>query len=80
MLKEEFARIIDRVQVTLYTGEDDVLRLRQEARACYAARDARLENLSDESVDAFYACTLCQTFAPSTCALFCRSAWVYAAR
>ena len=65
MLKDEFARIVDRVQVALYTREDDVLRLRQEARARYAVRDARLENLSDESVDTFYACTLCQTFAPS---------------
>lgn len=65
MLKDEFGGIIDRVQVALYTRKEEVLKLREEARAYYARRDARLENLRDESVDTFYACTLCQTFAPS---------------
>ncbi|MEW5761718.1 MAG: acetyl-CoA decarbonylase/synthase complex subunit alpha/beta [Bacillota bacterium] len=64
-LKEEFANIVDRVQVELYTREEDVLRLREAARAEYARRDLRLADLRDENVDFFYSCTLCQTFAPS---------------
>lgn len=64
-LKDEFANIVDRVQVTLYTREEEVVRLRDEARARYARRDARLAELRDENVDTFYTCTLCQTFAPS---------------
>jgi acetyl-CoA decarbonylase/synthase complex subunit beta len=36
-----------------------------EARRIYEARDARARGLSDEEVDTFYACALCQSFAPS---------------
>ncbi|MGO0123155.1 acetyl-CoA decarbonylase/synthase complex subunit alpha/beta [Desulfothermobacter acidiphilus] len=64
-IKSEFANVIDRVQVTIYTEEDKVLQLREEARQVYARRDARLKELSDEAVDTFYSCTLCQTFAPT---------------
>lgn len=35
--------------------------------ADYEKRDERLETLTDESVDQFYTCTLCQSFAPSHC-------------
>ena len=33
----------------------------------YNARDDRLSSMTDESVDRFYTCTLCQSFAPSHC-------------
>lgn len=33
----------------------------------YNARDDRLASLTDESVDEFYTCILCQSFAPSHC-------------
>jgi CO dehydrogenase/acetyl-CoA synthase delta subunit len=35
------------------------------ARAVYDERNRRLETLTDESVDTFYSCLLCQSFAPN---------------
>ncbi|GAV22483.1 acetyl-CoA decarbonylase/synthase complex subunit alpha/beta [Carboxydothermus pertinax] len=63
--KQEFPSIVDRVQVTIYTDEQKVLELREEARKKYAERDARLRELSDEAVDTYYSCLLCQSFAPT---------------
>lgn len=63
--KAEFPAIVDRVQVTLYTDEAKVLEMREVARERYALRDARLKELTDEGVDTFYSCTLCQSFAPT---------------
>ena len=62
---DKYSSILDKVQVKLYTKEEDVLKLRDQARAVYAARDERLAGRTDESVDTFYSCTLCQSFAPS---------------
>ncbi|MCF8011796.1 MAG: CO dehydrogenase/CO-methylating acetyl-CoA synthase complex subunit beta [Clostridiales bacterium] len=64
-MKSEFASIVDRIQVTIYTDEDKVLEMRDEARSFYKQRDDRLKELSDEKVDTFYSCTLCQSFAPT---------------
>jgi acetyl-CoA synthase len=63
--KSEFAAIVDRVQVKIYTDEQKVRELMEEAKKKYAARDARLRELEDEKVDVFYSCTLCQSFAPT---------------
>jgi len=62
---QEFTKIVDKVQVTLYTNKDDVLKLTKRARAEYKTRDERVEDMRDEEVDTFYSCTLCQSFAPS---------------
>ena len=35
------------------------------ARAEYKKRDERVEKMTDEDVDIFYSCTLCQSFAPN---------------
>lgn len=64
-IKSEFANIVDRVQVTIYTDEAKVMEAREEARKIYARRDARLRALNDDTVDTFYSCTLCQSFAPT---------------
>jgi acetyl-CoA synthase len=61
---EEYGAIVDRVQVRLITDEAEVKRLLPEARKAYEARDARLAGMTDEAVDTFYSCTLCQSFAP----------------
>ncbi|WP_400259911.1 acetyl-CoA decarbonylase/synthase complex subunit alpha/beta [Candidatus Methanomassiliicoccus intestinalis] len=63
-LKEEFSSIISRVQVTIITDESEIARLLPLALDRYAARDARLAGLTDESVDRFYTCGLCSSFAP----------------
>jgi len=65
MTRHRFKSIVDKVQVTLYTDEKDVLEIQEQARAAYKERDQRLGSLIDESVDIFYSCLLCQSFAPS---------------
>jgi acetyl-CoA synthase len=65
MTHHRFRTIVDKVQVTIYTDEEDVLRLQEEARNIYKERDRRLGGLVDEAVDTFYSCLLCQSFAPS---------------
>lgn len=63
-LHDEYGAIVDKVQVTLYTKQADVTRILPEARKAFEARDERLSGMTDESVDTFYSCTLCQSFAP----------------
>jgi acetyl-CoA synthase len=64
-LLQNFPAIADKVQVTIYTKKEDVGRLLAEAKKSYAERDARVAGMTDESVDTFYSCTLCQSFAPN---------------
>ncbi|MDD5448566.1 MAG: acetyl-CoA decarbonylase/synthase complex subunit alpha/beta [Actinomycetota bacterium] len=61
----EFPAIVDKVQVTLYTEEAKVKELLEIARAKYHYRDEKTAGMTDESVDIFYSCTLCQSFAPT---------------
>jgi acetyl-CoA synthase len=65
MTHHRFRTIVDKVQVTIYTDEEDVLKLQEEARKIYKERDKRLGGMVDEAVDTFYSCLLCQSFAPS---------------
>ena len=65
MLHDQYSNIVDKVQVKIYTDEQQVLKLQQEAVKVYAQRDARLADMTDESVETFYSCTLCQSFAPT---------------
>jgi len=62
---QDFGQILDKVQVTLFTEKDDVDRLTEKARAEYKLRDDRVEKMTDETVETYYSCTLCQSFAPS---------------
>lgn len=62
---QDFGAIFDKVQVNIYTDEAKVREVLEKARASYNHRDARVENMTDETVDTFYSCTLCQSFAPS---------------
>ena len=64
-LHDEYSSILDKVQVKLFTEEKQVLKLREQARAVYVERDARLEGMTDEDIEIFYSCTLCQSFAPN---------------
>jgi len=63
-LHDEYGAIVDKVQVTLYTDEKYIQKILPEARKAFEARDERLAGMTDESVDTFYSCTLCQSFAP----------------
>ncbi|MCX5694037.1 MAG: CO dehydrogenase/CO-methylating acetyl-CoA synthase complex subunit beta [Candidatus Omnitrophica bacterium] len=65
MLHAEYSAIVDKVQVKLYTTQDDVSRISSQAQQTYNQRDERLAGMTDESVDTFYSCLLCQSFAPN---------------
>ena len=39
--------------------------LTARARKIYHERDARVENMRDETTETYYSCTLCQSFAPN---------------
>jgi acetyl-CoA synthase len=65
MTHHRFRSIVDKVQVTLFIDEPDVKKQLEEARIAYRERDLRLGSLTDEAVDTFYSCLLCQSFAPS---------------
>ena len=64
-MRQEFGAIVDKCQVTIYTEEDKVKEILELAKEVYAKRDARIAGMTDESVDVYYSCTLCQSFAPS---------------
>ncbi len=63
--KQEFPAIVDRVEVTIYTDQAAVEENLVKARERYRARDDRMRTLTDESVEDFYSCLLCQSFAPN---------------
>ena len=65
-VKNEFEAVVDKCQVTIYTDPAECTRIRHEvAIPTFDKRDARLETLTDESVDVYYSCILCQAFSPS---------------
>ena len=65
-VKNEFEAVVDKCQVTVYTDSAECTRIRHEvAIPVFDKRDARLENLTDETVDVYYSCILCQAFSPS---------------
>jgi len=64
-LHQDFGRIFDKIQVKIYTDEKKVEEILEKARAIYRTRDERIEGMTDESVEIYYSCTLCQSFAPS---------------
>ncbi|MCX5709819.1 MAG: acetyl-CoA decarbonylase/synthase complex subunit alpha/beta [Candidatus Omnitrophica bacterium] len=65
MLHQEYSAIVDKIQVRMYTKLEDVERLLAGAKKTFDERDERLGGMTDESVDTFYSCLLCQSFAPN---------------
>lgn len=62
---QDFTKIVDKVQITLFTEQADVDKMTETARAEYLTRDSRVDSMTDEDVETYYSCTLCQSFAPS---------------
>jgi len=62
---DEFPSIIDKVEIHIYTEEDKVAEFMKHSAELYNERDQRMGEMTDESVDIFYSCTLCQSFAPN---------------
>jgi len=68
MIMDEFDAVVDKCQVTLITDAVEAGKFRDEiAMPRYAQRDERLDSMTDESVDRYYTCILCQSFAPAHC-------------
>lgn len=65
MIHQEYSAIVDKVQVKIYSNKKDVEEKVKEARASYTKRDDRLSGMTDEAVEDFYSCALCQSFAPN---------------
>ena len=61
----DFGNIMDKIQIKIYTNLEDVAELKKRAKEAFKIRDERLSTLTDESVDTYYSCTLCQSFAPN---------------
>ncbi len=62
---EEYGALLDKVQVTLYTNKEEVEKKLDEVKSAFTERDDRALGMTDASVNQFYSCTLCQSFAPS---------------
>ena len=68
MIRNEFDAVVDKCQVTLITEPGEAGAFRDGiAMPRYTQRDDRLASMTDESVDRYYTCILCQSFAPAHC-------------
>ena len=68
MIMDEFDAVVDKCQITLITDPVKAAAFRDEiAMPRYAQRDDRLASMTDEAVDRYYTCILCQSFAPAHC-------------
>ena len=65
MVKSKFPAIVDKVQVNIYLDDAEVKEVQSEASAVYIERNQRVKDMTDETVDVFYSCLLCQSFAPN---------------
>ena len=64
-MHEEFSKIVDRVQVRIYTDVKQIEPILEFARANYRDRDDKIGGMTDEDTEEFYSCTLCQSYAPN---------------
>jgi len=60
----DFGSIVDKVQVKIITEPALYAEWLEKAREAYDFRNRRLADLTDDRVEEFYSCTLCQSFAP----------------
>ena len=64
-IHNDFSSILDRVQVKIYTDAAKIKAPMEEAKKIYSHRDDRIAGMTDEDVDEFYSCALCQSYAPN---------------
>jgi len=64
-IHDVYGKIVDKVQVRILTDGAEIEKLKGAALGAYDERDQRIADMTDESVDEFYSCTLCQSFAPN---------------
>ncbi|MEM2893573.1 MAG: CO dehydrogenase/CO-methylating acetyl-CoA synthase complex subunit beta [Candidatus Bathyarchaeia archaeon] len=56
---------IEKIQFTFITDPSAVKEWFEKAMRVYEERDARARGMSDDEVEVFYGCSLCQSFAPT---------------
>jgi acetyl-CoA synthase len=64
-MHNEFSRIVDRVQVKIFTDPKETAKLLEVAKDVYNQRDDKIGGMKDEDVEDYYSCTLCQSYAPN---------------
>ncbi len=64
-LHADFGSIVDKVQVTIITDPGLHAEWLKQGRSAFDFRNKRMADLTDDKVDEFYSCTLCQSFAPN---------------
>ena len=65
-IKNEFDAVVDKCQVKVITDPELCTKMRHEtAIPLFDKRDDRLATLTDESVEVYYSCIMCQAFSPS---------------
>ena len=68
MIMDEFDAVVDKCQITLITDAAEAEKFRDEvAMPRYNQRDDRLASMTDEDVDRYFTCIMCQSFAPAHC-------------
>jgi len=68
LYRNEFP-IIEKIQTTFITDPEKIGKMWTDVLAVYEARDAKARGMKDDDADAFYGCTLCQSFAPTHCCI-----------
>ena len=63
-MHEEFSGILDKLQVTIITDAEKIKEPLERAKEIYRQRDERIMGMTDEDVDTYYSCILCQSYAP----------------
>jgi acetyl-CoA synthase len=61
----DFGSIVDKVQIKIISEPTLYTEWLEKGRVAYDYRNRRLADLTDDKVDLFYSCTLCQSFAPN---------------
>ena len=64
-VKSEFEAVVDKCEVIIVVDAEQNKALRAAANEIFNKRDLRLASMTDESVDTFYTCIMCQAFSPS---------------
>ena len=64
-VKSDFEAVVDKCEVIIVVDAEQNKALRADANEVFNKRDLRLASMTDESVDTFYTCIMCQAFSPS---------------
>ncbi len=64
-VKSEFEAVVDKCQVKIVVDAEQNKALRAAANEVFNKRDARLASMTDEAVNEYYTCIMCQAFSPS---------------